>query len=225
MKLAHEAELYGAHGLMLLPPKRYGADDTETLEYFKSVSPNTALPIMLYSNPVDYKVLISLDMLAELENLKNFQAIKKSTRDVTNITRPINRFGKRFKIFTGVDPLSMESLCIGADGWVAGLVKAFPKETVAIYRLVKANRISEALAIYRWFRPSLEFDIHPKLVQYIKLAAAATGTGSEYVKAPRLILKGEKRQRIQKVINYALSCSPTLPEYLNIKILDDAELV
>ena len=128
-------------------------------------------------------------------------------------------------IFTGVDPLAMESLCMGADGWVAGLVDAFPKETVAIYRLVKANRIAEALTIYRWFMPLLELDIHPKLVQYIKLAATATGIGSEYVRAPRLVLKGEERQRIQKVIDDALSCRPSLPDYLNIKINRDSELV
>lgn len=225
VSLAKDAENYGADGLMLLPPMRYGSDDNETLEFFKSVSNNTALPIMLYNNPVDYKTFISLDMLENLASLKNIQAIKESTRDITNITRIFNRFGNRYSVFTGVDPLAMESLCMGADGWVAGLVDAFPKETVAIYRLVKANRIGEALAIYRWFMPLLELDIHPKLVQYIKLAAAATGIGSEYVRAPRLILKGEERQRIQKVIHDALSCRPELPDYLNIKIEGNTELV
>jgi len=223
--LAGDAEKYGADGLMLLPPMRYSSDDHETLEFFKSVSHNTALPIMLYNNPVDYKTFISLDMLEDLAPIKNIQAIKESTRDVTNITRTFNRFGNRYSVFTGVDPLAMESLCMGADGWVAGLVDAFPKETVAIYRLVKANRIAEALTIYRWFMPLLELDIHPKLVQYIKLAATATGIGSEYVRAPRLVLKGEERQRIQKVIDDALSCRPSLPDYLNIKINRDSELV
>ncbi|MBK8310573.1 MAG: dihydrodipicolinate synthase family protein [Chitinophagaceae bacterium] len=215
--LAEDAEKYGADGLMLLPPMRYGSDDHETLEFFISVSHNTALPIMLYNNPVDYKTFISLDMLEDLAAIKNIQAIKESTRDVTNITRIFNRFGNRYSVFTGVDPLAMESLCMGADGWVAGLVDAFPKETVAIYRLVKANRIAEALTIYRWFMPLLELDIHPKLVQYIKLAATATGIGSEYVRAPRLVLKGEEKHRIQKVIDDALSCRPVLPDYLNIK--------
>ncbi len=216
--LAQDAESYGADGLMLLPPMRYGADDNETVNFFRSVSVSTSLPIMLYNNPVDYKIFISLDMLEELAVQQNIVAIKESTRDVTNIIRTMNRFGDRYKVFTGVDTLAMESLCIGADGWVAGLVDAFPKETVAIYRLVKANRIPEALKIYRWFMPLLELDIQPKLVQYIKMAAAATGTGSEYVRAPRLMPAGEERARINKIISDALSCRPVLPDYLDIKI-------
>jgi 1-pyrroline-4-hydroxy-2-carboxylate deaminase len=123
-----------------------------------------------------------------------------------------NRFGERFKILTGVDPLAMESLVMGAHGWVAGLVDAFPKETVAIYRLVKENRIAEALLIYRWFLPVLELDIHPKLVQYIKLAEVATGIGTEAVRAPRLAVKGAERERVLKIINDALACRPELPE-------------
>lgn len=216
VQLAQDAEAYGADGLMLLPPMRYGADDGETVEFFKSVSTNTGLPVMLYNNPVDYKIFISLEMLDQLSSIKNIQAIKESTRDVTNIIRISNRFGDHYKIFTGVDTLAMESLCIGADGWVAGLVDAFPKETVAIYRLIKANRVPEALAIYKWFMPLLELDIHPKLVQYIKLAAAATGTGSEYVRAPRLVPQGEERKRIQNIIDTALMNRPELPDYKNI---------
>jgi 1-pyrroline-4-hydroxy-2-carboxylate deaminase len=214
--LAQSAEKYGADGLMLLPPMRYGADDAETVEFFKTVSTSTSLPVMLYNNPVDYKIFISLQMLEELSAIKNIQAIKESTRDVTNIIRISNRFGDRYKIFTGVDTLAMESLCIGADGWVAGLVDAFPRETVAIYRLVKANRIPDALEIYKWFMPLLELDIHPKLVQYIKLAAAATGIGSEYVRAPRLALQGDERKRIQEIIDNAVACRPQLPDYKNI---------
>jgi len=104
----------------------------------------------------------------------------------------------------------MEELCLGADGWVAGLVDAFPKETVAIYNLVKAGKIEEATKIYRWFMPLLELDIHPKLVQYIKLAATQTGIGSEYVRAPRLVLEGEERERVLKIINDALAIRPLL---------------
>ena len=124
----------------------------------------------------------------------------------------INRFGDRFKIMTGVDPLAMESLVMGADGWVAGLVDAFPKETVAIYRLVKLGRIHEALAIYRWFLPVLELDIHPKLVQYIKLAEVAPGIGTENVRAPRLKIQGVEREKVLKIINDALGVRPVLPE-------------
>lgn len=208
---AKKAEELGAAGLMLLPPMRYYADIEETLTFFKAVAESTPLPIMIYNNPVDYKIEVTLDMFEELAKYDNIQAVKESTRDISNITRMINRFGDRFAIFTGVDPLAMESLVMGAHGWVAGLVDAFPKETVAIYRLVKENRIAEALVIYRWFLPVLELDIHPKLVQYIKLAEVATGIGTENVRAPRLPLKGEERERVLKVINDALAVRPSLP--------------
>ncbi|WP_431210672.1 dihydrodipicolinate synthase family protein [Puia sp. P3] len=128
-----------------------------------------------------------------------------------------NRFGSRLRILCGVDTLAMEELLMGADGWVAGLVCAFPAETVAIYRLVKAGRIEEALAIYRWFMPVLELDIHSKLVQYIKLAEVQTGIGSEYVRAPRLALEGKERERILKVIGEAVANRPSLPDYLSIR--------
>jgi 4-hydroxy-tetrahydrodipicolinate synthase len=201
----------GADGLMLLPPMRYNSEARETVAYLTTIAKSTELPIMIYNNPVDYKIEVTLDMFAELAAYDNIQAVKESTRDVSNVTRMFNRFGDRFKIFTGVDPLAMESLVMGADGWVAGLVDAFPKETVAIYRLVKAKRYDEALAIYRWFLPVLELDIHPKLVQYIKLAEVATGIGTENVRAPRLPLIGAEREKVQKIINDALAVRPELP--------------
>lgn len=209
---AKKAEQLGANGLMLLPPMRYYADPEETLAFFEAVALSTPLPIMIYNNPVDYKIEVTLDMFEVLSKHENIQAVKESTRDISNVTRMINRFGDRFKILTGVDPLAMESLVMGAHGWVAGLVDAFPKETVAIFRLVKQNRIPEALTIYRWFLPVLELDIHPKLVQYIKLAETATGIGTETVRAPRLAIKGEERERVLKVINDALANRPQLPE-------------
>jgi 1-pyrroline-4-hydroxy-2-carboxylate deaminase len=209
---------WGVQGLMLLPPMRYKSDHTETVTYFKSIAGSTDLPIMIYNNPIDYKIEVTLDMFEELAEEPNIQSVKESTRDVTNVTRMINRFGTRFKILCGVDTLAMEELCLGADGWVAGLVDAFPKETVAIYRLAKAGRISEALVIYRWFMPLLELDIHPKLVQYIKLAEAEVGLGSEYVRAPRLPLDGEEREKVSGIIKKALSDRPKLPDYLSIQI-------
>jgi dihydrodipicolinate synthase/N-acetylneuraminate lyase len=209
--VAEEAAAKGADGLMLLPPMRYAADDRETLEYFKAVAAATDLPIMIYNNPVDYKTLVTLDMFEALTSVPTIQAVKESTRDVSNVTRMINRFGERFKILCGVDPLALESLCLGADGWVAGLVDAFPRETVAIYRLVKAGRLAEALALYRWFLPLLELDIHPKLVQYIKLAASRTGIGSETVRAPRLVPAEEEKKRILAIIDAALATRPDLP--------------
>lgn len=218
VKLAAEAKKCGAKGLMLLPPMRYKADDRETVEYFKAVADSTSLPIMIYNNPVDYKIDVTLDMFQELTPYTNIQAVKESTRDVTNVTRMINRFGGRFKILCGVDTLAVEEIQMGAVGWVAGLVCAFPKETVAIYRLTRAGRTAEAIQIFRWFLPLLEMDLHPKLVQYIKLAEAETGLGSEIVRPPRLTLIGAERERILNIIRSALSTRPELPDYLAIKV-------
>jgi 4-hydroxy-tetrahydrodipicolinate synthase len=204
------ANEWGADGIMLLPPMRYKADDREVVEFFKAVAANTELPIMIYNNPVDYKIDVTLDMFEELSAIPHINAIKESTRDVTNITRLKNRFGDRFAVLCGVDPLTVEELALGADGLVAGLVDAFPRETVVMYNLVKAGKLDEAIKIYRWFMPLLELDIHPKLVQYIKLAAAQTGIGSEHVRAPRLPLVGEERERILKVINDGIASRPLL---------------
>jgi 1-pyrroline-4-hydroxy-2-carboxylate deaminase len=201
---AQNAEKKGASGLMLLPPMRYKADDRETLEYFKAVAESTSLPIMIYNNPIDYGIEVTLEMFDELIKFKNIQAVKESTRDITNVTRLINRFGDRIKILCGVDTIALEALLLGASGWVAGLVCAFPRETVAIYELVKNRKIDEALKIYRWFMPLLELDINPKLVQNIKLAESATGIGTEHVRKPRLKLAGKEREQVQKIIDDAL---------------------
>jgi 4-hydroxy-tetrahydrodipicolinate synthase len=203
----------GASGLMMLPPMRYKADDRETVEYYKAVANSTKLPIMVYNNPVDYGIEVTLDMFEELIKCENIQAVKESTRDLSNITRLKNRFGDRIKILSGVDTLALESLLMGADGWVAGLVCAFPKETVAIYELSKAGRTDEAIAIYRWFLPLLELDINTKLVQNIKLAEVATGIGSEHVRAPRLPLIGDERTNVLRIIEEGLQTRPTLPIY------------
>ncbi len=205
------AKKWGVDGLMLLPPMRYKSDHRETVHYFKTIARSTPLPIMIYNNPIDYKIEVTLDMFSELIECDNITAVKESTRDVTNVTRLLNRFGSRLAILCGVDTLAMEELCLGAHGWVAGLVDAFPNETVAIYKLVKAGRIGEAADIYRWFMPLLELDIQPKLVQYIKLAATATGIGSEHVRAPRLVLEGLEREQTLKIIEKGLATRPMLP--------------
>ncbi|HBO28982.1 MAG TPA: dihydrodipicolinate synthase family protein [Leeuwenhoekiella sp.] len=210
---AKQAEEDGAAGLMMLPPMRYKASDREVVAYFKAVAQSTSLPIMVYNNPVDYKIEVTLDMFEELLEEPNIQAVKESTRDISNVTRIKNRFGDRLKIMTGVDTLALESLLMGADGWVAGLVCAFPAETVAIYELQKAGLIDEALAIYRWFLPLLELDIDAQLVQNIKLAEVYTKIGSEHVRAPRLPLAGARREEVIKIIEEGLANRPTLPEY------------
>jgi dihydrodipicolinate synthase/N-acetylneuraminate lyase len=214
--LAKDAESAGADGLMVLPPMRYKADDHETVVYFRTIAQSTALPLMIYNNPVDYKIEVTLEMFEELALEPNIHAIKESTRDVSNVTRLFNKFGDRFRIFCGVDTLIMEEVMLGVDGVVGGLVDAFPKETVAIFNLVKAGYYKEALAIYRWYLPLLELDIHPKLVQNIKLAAAKMGIGSEFVRAPRLVLTGAEREKVLAIIDQAIETQPVLPDYLNL---------
>lgn len=210
---AQAAEANGADGLMLLPPMRYKATDEETVQYFAAIAQSTKLPIMIYNNPVDYKIEVTLDMFDELQQYKNIQAVKESTRDISNVTRMINRFGSRYQILCGVDTLAMESLVMGADGWVAGLVDAFPRETVAIFAYTKAGKIDEALRIYRWFLPLLELDISPQLVQNIKQCEVATGIGTGHVRKPRLLLKGAERIRVQKIIDDSLATRPDLGNY------------
>ena len=214
-KLAAE---WGARGLMLLPPMRYKSDHRETVTFFKTIAASTELPILIYNNPVDYKIEVTLDMFEELIELPNIQAVKESTRDVTNVTRLINRFGERLKILCGVDTIAVEELAMGADGLVGGLVGAFPAETVAIFMLVKTGRIAEALEIHRWFLPLLELDIHAKLVQYIKLAETEVGLGTEHVRAPRLPLIGKEREHVLRVIREGVASRPILPEYAGLTL-------
>ena len=217
VEAAKTAAESGASGLMLLPPMRYKATSRETVVYFKEVAKATDLPILIYNNPVDYGIEVTLDMFEELlRDCPNIGAVKESTRDISNVTRIKNRFGDRLKILTGVDTLALESLLMGADGWVAGLVCAFPVETVAIYALAKAGKVSEAVALYRWFLPLLELDINPQLVQNIKLAEVATGLGSETVRPPRLPLDGAERKRVLSIIERGLKERPEVPSYKDL---------
>ena len=209
--LAQQAKEWGAQGLMVLPPMQYKATSREVLTYFSTIADNTDLPIMIYNNPVDYKIEVTLPMFETLLKKETIKAVKDSARDISNVTRIKNAFGDRLKVLCGVDTLALESLVLGADGWVAGLVCAFPKETVTIFELIKQQRIPEALAIYRWFLPLLELDISPQLVQNIKLAEVYTGLGTEYVRAPRLPLQGEERERVITIIEQSIAQKPKLP--------------
>ncbi|SFR51729.1 4-hydroxy-tetrahydrodipicolinate synthase [Robiginitalea myxolifaciens] len=213
VRMAEMAEEGGADGLMVLPPMRYKSTDRETLVYLQEIAKATDLQVMIYNNPVDYKIEVTVPMFEELLKLNNVGAVKESTRNIMNIGRLRNAFGNDLNILTGVDPLALESLLLGADGWVAGLVCAFPEETVAIYKLAKAGRVEEAVEIYRWFLPLLELDISPQLVQNIKLAEVATGIGTEPVRPPRLPLVGEERERVLAVIDKGMQNRPKLPKF------------
>ncbi len=218
IRMAEQAQKSGANGLMLLPPMRYKATDHETVTYFKNIAAATDLPIIIYNNPIDYKIEVTLDMFEELAAYPTIQAVKESSRQISNVTKMYNRFGDRFRVIAGVDTLVMESLLMGADGWVAGLVCAFPRETVAIYCLIKAGRYQEAIDIYRWFLPILELDVSPQLVQNIKLAEVYTGLGTENMRRPRLSLASAERKRMQKILEDGLANRPALPDYLAAEV-------
>jgi len=201
----------GVDGFMVLPPMRYVSDRRETLVYLRELAKVSAKPVMIYNNPVAYGVDVTPGMFAELAEEPTFVAIKESSNDVRRITDIINLVGERYRIFCGVDNIALEALVLGGDGWLAGLVTAFPKETVAIYNLVKAGRIAEAVQIYRWFRPVLDLDVSTKLVQNIKLAETLAGVGNERVRAPRLPLAGTEREAVVATITKALETRPALP--------------
>jgi dihydrodipicolinate synthase/N-acetylneuraminate lyase len=203
--LAQKAQQGGAHGLMVLPPMMYKPTENETVQFFSDVASDTDLPILAYNNPVDYKIEVTPRMFDTLLKHDNIQAVKESTRDNANVTRLLNAFGDRLNILSGVDTIATDALIMGAHGWVAGLVNAFPAETVAIYRLIKANRIEEALRIHRWFLPLFELDVSPQLVQNIKLAETIVGSGTEHVRLPRMTLTGAERKRVIDIIETALA--------------------
>ena len=210
--IAKAASKAGADGLMVVPSLVYHTNHQETLATLRAVTEAGDLPVMIYSNRVAYKVNVTPQIMEELAADARFVAIKESSDDIRRTTEIINRLGDRYKILTGVDNLAYEALSIGAVGWVAGLVCAFPKETVAIHRLLKAGRRDEALAIYRWFRPLLDLDVSNYLVQNIKLAEAHAIGSNDRVRAPRLPLSGEERARVEAIVTAALAKRPALPD-------------
>lgn len=210
--LAERAARAGADGIMVVPSTIYHSNPRETVATLRAIAAAADLPVMIYSNRVAYRVDVTVEMLEELADDARFVAVKESSDDIRRSTDIINRLGTRYDLFTGVDNLAFEALAVGAVGWVAGLVLAFPKETVAIYRLMRAGRNAEALAIYRWFRPLLDLDVSTYLVQNIKLAEALAIGSNERVRAPRMPLEGAVRERAERVIRNAIETRPALPD-------------
>lgn len=203
---------HGAAGYMVLPGLRYLSDRRETLNHFRMVADASPLPLMIYNNPLAYGVDMTPEMFAEIADEAKIVAIKESSGDVRRVTDLINVVGDRYAILCGVDNLAMEAMLMGAHGWVAGLVCAFPHETVAIYRLIRAGRLEEARTLYRWFAPLLALDVSAKLVQNIKLAEAIVGLGTEPVRPPRLPLAGAEREAVETLIRRAIETRPALPQ-------------
>jgi dihydrodipicolinate synthase/N-acetylneuraminate lyase len=210
-RLAEMGARAGATGFMVLPGIPYRSDPRETVAHYRTIAQAGALPIMIYNNPLSYGVDITPQLLSEFAADTRFVAIKESSDDVRRITQIFNAFGNRFQLFTGVDNLALESLAVGAHGWVAGLVCAFPAETVAIYELAQAGRLTEALTLYRWFQPLLDLDVSTKLVQNIKLVEALVTGSNDRCREPRLPLSGDARRRVESIVAEALSQRPQLP--------------
>ncbi len=207
---AARAERAGCDGLMVLPGMVYPQDEREAVAHFAAVAEATPLPIMIYNNPVAYRVDLEPAGLERLADRDNIVAVKDSSHDSRRITDMINHLGDRFRIFCGVDDLLFENLLCGAVGWVSGLANSFPLEAVRLFELTAAKRLEEALALYRWFMPLLHLDTDRKLVQMIKLANQLAGTGREWVRRPRLPLEGEERRRVEELVRHALANRPAI---------------
>lgn len=210
-RFAREAEKAGASGLMVLPAMIYKSDPAETIAHFRAVARASGLPVLCYNNPVAYGVDVTPEMFAELADEDTLVAIKESSGDVRRITDLVNCCGGRYSLLMGMDDLVLEGVAAGVDGWVAGLVNAFPEETMRLWQLAASGRLREARELYRWFAPLLHLDSMPKFVQYIKLAQQECGRGSEQVRAPRLKLRGVERGRILELLRRAISSRPLVP--------------
>jgi 4-hydroxy-tetrahydrodipicolinate synthase len=205
VQFAQDAEAIGVQGLMVFPGLTYRSDDRETVAYYRTVARSTKLALMLYNNPRGYGVDVTPDVLAQLQDERNIVAIKEETYDTTRVTDLFARFGDRFAVLCGVDDLVLESVALGVKGWVSGMANAVPKESVELMQLAVEGKFDEARKLYRALIDLFHLDTHVKLVQYIKLAESITAGYPEYVKAPRLMLEGEERERTVKIIEQALA--------------------
>lgn len=208
-RFAEAAQNAGVDGLMVLPAMVYKSDPRETAAHFRAVAQSVDLPIMCYNNPVSYGVDITPEIFEDLADEPRFVAIKESSNDPRRITDLLNRVGNRYTLFAGVDDVAYECFMLGAVGWVSGLANSFPAENCLLWDLMTAGRLEEAVEVYRWYTPLLHLDTHVKLVQYIKLANAECGFGTELCRAPRLPLVEPERSQILAVIRQAIATRPT----------------
>ncbi|MDE1155503.1 MAG: dihydrodipicolinate synthase family protein [Acidobacteriaceae bacterium] len=211
VQLAKDAEAAGCSGLMVLPPYVYTADWRDMKAHVVAIMEATKLPCMLYNNPIAYKTDFQPWQIAELAGeFENLKAVKESSADVRRVSHIRELLGDRLKIFVGVDDVLVEAVDAGATGWVAGLVNAFPKESVELFELALAGKRKEAYELYHWFLPLLRLDTVPKFVQLIKWVQGETGTGSATVRAPRLEITGAELEETKAVLSKALKNRPTV---------------
>jgi dihydrodipicolinate synthase/N-acetylneuraminate lyase len=210
-RYAQDMENLGADGLMVLPAMVYKSDPRETMTHFRSVARSSGLPIIVYNNPLAYGVDITPEMFEQLADEKNLVAIKESSGNIRRITDILNLVGNRYTIFTGVDDLALESIFLGAEGWIAGVGLAFPAENQYLWDLAASGQWEKAREIYRWYMPLLHLDIPLKFVQYIKLCIQECGLGAEWVRAPRLTIEGKEREEVLAIIHKGLETRPQIP--------------
>ncbi|AQQ67613.1 dihydrodipicolinate synthase family protein [Microbulbifer agarilyticus] len=207
---ARDAQRAGVDGLMVLPPMSYKADATEIVTHIRGVADATDLPVMVYNNPACYGVDVSAEAVADLSKIPNIVAVKEASDDPRRLTDIANLVSEDFVLFCGVDDLALESIALGAHGWISGLVNAFPQENRLMWDLATSGNFEEARKVYRWYTPLLHLDTKPKLVQYIKLAVQECGFGSEFCRNPRLNIVGEERKEVLEIIRTAIANRPTI---------------
>ncbi|HEY0035012.1 MAG TPA: dihydrodipicolinate synthase family protein [Devosia sp.] len=200
---------WGAEGFMAFPSIGYKTDPRETEHWYRSLGAATDLPIMIYNNPIAYGVDVTPALLGKLSDVQSIVAIKEETGDIRRVTDIFNAVGDRYKVFCGVDDLVLESVALGATGWVSGMTNAWPSECVALFNLCMAGRFEEARALYRIMTPAFHLDTDVKLVQYIKFAEHLVYGAPEWLRAPRLPLEGEERTRVKYIIEQTIAALKT----------------
>ena len=208
--LAKRAAQVGCEGIMALPPYVYKGTWPEMRAHFSAVIEATDLSCMLYNNPIAYGTDVTPEQVEELTKHPNLHAVKESSGDVRRVTAVVARVGDRLNIFAGLDDMIVESIVMGASGWIAGLVNAFPAESVELVRLARAGKIKEAREIYNWFLPLLRLDTVPEFVQYIKFVQQEMGCGTALVRPPRLELPASAVAETRKLLRDHLARRPAV---------------
>jgi dihydrodipicolinate synthase/N-acetylneuraminate lyase len=211
VETAKEAARVGIDGVMVMPALVYSSKPHETAAHFRAVASATDLPVMLYNNPPIYKNDVTPDILASLADVETVVCFKDSSGDTRRFIDTRNMVGDRFVLFAGLDDVIVESVAMGAVGWVSGMSNAFPREGETLFRLAKAGRYAEAMPLYEWFMPLLHLDARPDLVQCIKLCEHIMGRGTALTRPPRLALLPKEKADVEAMMAKALKNRPVLP--------------
>jgi len=210
--MAREAVRARVDGIMVMPALVYASKPFETAAHYRGVAKATDLPLMVYNNPPIYRTDVTPQILASLADCETIVCFKESSGDTCRFTDVRNLVGDRFVMFAGLDDVIVESVMVGAVGWVSGLSNVFPKEGETLFRLARAGRYDEARPLYDWFMPLLHLDARPDLVQCIKLCEHLTGRGTHLTRPPRLALEASERAAVEEILRKALATRPRLPD-------------